>query len=141
MAADITPHDRAAGYGFVERTLVRFRLPHRPVEGREGSGLEVPRQGHRLLRFPAEPAEKRAGGIRKAQRRCTAVAYLDRAGAARVSVVSLDGDRRGTGRATSAPVVGLGREADGCVLEPADDAVAQIVYGQVSHGRASPELL
>ena len=24
-AADITPHDRAAAYAFVERTLVRFR--------------------------------------------------------------------------------------------------------------------
>ncbi len=39
-AADITPHDREAAYAFIERALVRFPVPPRPVEGREGPGRE-----------------------------------------------------------------------------------------------------
>ena len=59
-AADITPHDREAAYAFIERALVRFNVPLRPVEGREGPGEGVPRQGHRLLGLPAEPADRAA---------------------------------------------------------------------------------
>ena len=59
-AADITPRDREAAYAFIERAAGQVPVPSRPVEGREGPGEGVPRQGHRLLGLPAEPADRAA---------------------------------------------------------------------------------
>ena len=59
-AADITARDRESAYAFVERTLVRFRYHIGLVRAGKGFGQGIPRQGHRLLGLPADPADRAA---------------------------------------------------------------------------------